>query len=64
MLAGTYRYKEHTLSQFEYVIVLAGVVVAVAMTEIVGTWGRILRTNARVTVDPIFVSWTCYLLLE
>lgn len=33
------------------------------MTEIVGTWGRILRTNARVHVDPLFVGWTCYLLL-
>ena len=51
------------MQQFEYVMVLSGVVVAVAMTEIVGAWGRILRTDARVKIEPLFVGWTCYLLL-
>ena len=44
-------------------MVLAGVVVAVAMTEIVGAWGRILRTDAKVTIEPLFVGWTFYVLL-
>lgn len=44
-------------------MVLCGVVVAVAMTEIVGAWGRMLRTDASVKVDPLVVGWTCYVLL-
>ncbi len=44
-------------------MVLSGVVVAVAMTEVVGAWGRILRTDASVRIEPLFVGWTCYLLL-
>lgn len=44
-------------------IILAGVVVAVAMTEIVGAWGRILRTEAKVKPEPLFIGWTCYVLL-
>lgn len=51
------------MEQFEYVMVLSGVVVAVAMTEIVGAWGRILRTDANVKVEPLFVGWTFYVLL-
>lgn len=51
------------MSQFEYLMVLAGVVVAVAMTEIVGAWGRILRTDAKVTMEPLFVGWSIYVLL-
>ena len=51
------------MDQFEYVMVLSGVVVAVAMTEIVGAWGRILRTDASVKVEPLFVGWTCVVLL-
>lgn len=51
------------MSQFEYLMVLAGVVVAVAMTEIVGSWGRILRTDAKVKIEPLFVGWTVYVLL-
>ena len=51
------------MQQFEYVMVLSGVVVAVAMTEVVGAWGRILRTDATVKIEPLFVGWTCYLLL-
>ena len=44
-------------------MVLSGVVVAVAMTEVVGAWGRILRTDASVKIEPLFVGWTCYVLL-
>lgn len=51
------------MSHFEFFMVLAAVVVAVAMTEIVGGWGRLLRTDATIEADWLLLGWTCYVLL-
>lgn len=51
------------MSHFEFFMVLAAVVVAVAMTEIVGNWGRLLRTDARVKLDWLHLGWMFYVLL-
>ena len=43
-------------------MVLAAVVVAVAMTEIVGGWDRLMRTDALVRFDWLHLGWTVYAL--
>ena len=39
------------MSQFEFYLVIAGVVVAIAMAEIVGGWGQLVRANQGVKFD-------------
>ena len=51
------------MSHFEFFMVLAAVVVAVAMTEIVGGWGRLLRTDAKVEFDWLYLGWTSFVLI-
>jgi hypothetical protein len=51
------------MSRFEFVMMIASVVVAIGMTEIAGGWGKIVRTPARVCFDWLHLGWTIYLLL-
>ena len=43
---------------------IAAVVVAVGMTEIVGGWGRLMRTRAVVKTDWLHLSWTILILFS
>ena len=54
---------ESLMSHFEFFMVLAAVVVAVAMTEIVGGWGRLLRSSAEIKLDWLYLGWTLFVLL-
>lgn len=51
------------MSKFEFLMMIASVVVAVGMTEIVGGWGRLARTPASVRFDWLHLGWTIYILL-
>ena len=42
---------------------IAAVVVAVGMTEIVGGWGRLMRTRAVVKADWLHLGWTMWILV-
>ncbi len=50
------------MSRFEFLMMIAAVVVAVGMTEIVGGWGRLMRTRAVVTPDWLHLGWTILIL--
>ena len=41
---------------------IAAVVVAVGMTEIVGGWGRLMRTRATIRTDWLHLAWTILIL--
>ena len=51
------------MTKFEFLMMIASVVIAVGMTEIVGGWGRMARTPAKVSFDWLHFCWTLYLLL-
>lgn len=51
------------MTKFEFLMMIASVVIAVGMTEIVGGWGRMARTTAKVSVDWLHLGWTIYILL-
>ncbi|MEM9620283.1 MAG: hypothetical protein AAF993_01455 [Pseudomonadota bacterium] len=51
------------MSYFEFLMVLAGIVVAVAMTEIVGGFGRLVRSNAAIKLDGAHMLWSYNALL-
>ncbi len=42
---------------------IAAVVVAVGMTEIVGGWGRLMRTRAAVKADCLHLGWSIWILV-
>ena len=46
------------MSHFEFLMVLAGMVVAIAMSEVVGGWGRLIRTRNSITFDWLHLGWT------
>lgn len=46
------------MSQYEFFMVVAGVVVAIAMSEIVGGWGRMLRSSAEIEFDWLHFGWS------
>jgi hypothetical protein len=50
------------MSRFEFLMMIAAVVVAVGLTEIVGGWGRMMRTHATVRNDWLHLSWTILIL--
>lgn len=44
-------------------MMIASVVVAVGMTEIVGGWGRLARADGEIKFDWLHLGWTIYILL-
>ena len=52
------------MTQFEFFIVIAGVVIGIAMAEIVSGWGRLVRTNTPVKLDWLQFGWTVAILLN
>ena len=51
------------MTRFEFLMMIAAVVVAVGMTEIVGGWGRLMRTRAVVNADWLHLGWTIWILV-
>jgi len=51
------------MTLFEFLMMIASVVVAVGMTEIVGGWGRMMRTHAMVKPDWLHLGWTIAILV-
>lgn len=58
-----FRRNRKPLSLFEFLMMIASVVVAVGMTEIVGGWGRMMRTRATVKPDWLHLGWTLAILI-
>ena len=52
------------MSRFEFLMMIAAVVVAVGMTEIVGGWGRLMRTRAVVKTYWLHLAWTTMILFS
>ena len=51
------------MTKFEFLMMIASVVVAVGMTEIIGGWGRLARTPAKVKFDWLLFGWALVILL-
>lgn len=51
------------MTLFEFLMMIAAVVIAIGMTEIVGGWGHLARTRASVSFDWLHFCWTLYILL-
>ncbi len=51
------------MTRFEFLMMIAAVVVAVGMTEIVGGWGRMMRTRAVVKADWLHLGWSIFILV-
>ena len=52
------------MSQFEFLLILAGVVIGIAMAEIVSGWGRVVRSPIPIRFDWIQSGWTLVILLN
>jgi hypothetical protein len=52
------------MTKFEFLMMIASVVIAIGMTEIVGGWGRLARTPAEISFDWLHFCWTLYILLS
>ncbi|MFK7914305.1 MAG: hypothetical protein AB8B93_10360 [Pseudomonadales bacterium] len=51
------------MTLFEFLMMIAAVVIAIGLTEIIGGWGRMLRTNASVKFDWLLCGWCVFVLL-
>ena len=51
------------MTKFEFLMMIASVVIAVGMTEIVGGWGRMARTPAKIKFDWLLFGWALVILL-
>lgn len=51
------------MSEFEFSTVLVSIVVAIAITEILATWGRMIRLRRRVKPYWVHVGWMALVLL-
>lgn len=51
------------MTLFEFLMAIASVVIAIALTEIFAGWGRLLRTHIAPRVDWLHLSWTLVVVL-
>ena len=51
------------MSRFEYLSVLVSIVIALGISEVVSTWGRLLRNRANVRFDWLHGFWTAFTLV-
>ncbi|MGR8950427.1 MAG: hypothetical protein ACU84Q_20480 [Gammaproteobacteria bacterium] len=46
------------MSQFEFFMIIASVLVAIGLTEVVGWWGQLLRSDKPIEVSRIHLGWS------
>lgn len=51
------------MSQFEFMMMIASVVVAISMTELASGWGKLVRSTSSKRYYFLHLAWTVYLLL-
>ena len=51
------------MTKFEFLMMIASVLIAVGMAEIVGGWGRMARSPAKVKFDWLHFGWSLLILL-
>lgn len=51
------------MTLFEFLMAIASVVIAIALTEIFGGWGHLLRTHILPKIDWLHLSWTIVVVL-
>lgn len=51
------------MTLFEFLMALASVVIAIALTEIFAGWGRLLRTHIVPRIDWLHLGWTLVIVL-
>lgn len=51
------------MTLFEFLMAIASVVIAIALTEMFGGWGNLLRTHVRPKVDWLHLGWTILITL-
>lgn len=51
------------MTQFEYITVLQSIVVAFALSEVLSTWGGLVRNRRRVRMDRVYVGWSVLVFL-
>ena len=52
------------MSQFEFFLALASVVLAIGVAEIASGWGRLLRASGDVSADWLHLGWTVVILMN
>ena len=51
------------MTLFEFLMAIASVVIAIALTEMFGGWGKLLRTHVRPRIDWLHLGWTILITL-
>jgi hypothetical protein len=51
------------MTLFEFLMALASVVIAIALTEIFAGWGRLLRTHVTPRIDWLHLGWSLVIVL-
>jgi len=48
------------MSQFEFLMIVGGVVVAIGLTEILSGWGQLIRNVENTDFDILYIGWSVY----
>lgn len=46
------------MSQFEFLMTFASVILAIGLSEVLGGFGRLIRSDARIRWSPLWAGWT------
>ncbi len=46
------------MSQFEFFMIIVSVLIAIAISELAGWWGRLIRSDHKASFDPLHLGWT------
>ena len=52
------------MSKFEFSVAIVSVVLALATTELIANWGRLIRRSERLSIDPIYAGWSMLALIS
>ena len=51
------------MTRFEYLSVLVSIVIALGISEVTFSWGRLVQSRARITFSALHAFWSVFLLL-
>ena len=51
------------MSKFEFSIAIVSVVLALATTELITSWGRLIKKSERLNIDLLYASWSLFVLV-
>jgi len=52
----------HVMTQFEFLMTFASVILAIALSEMLGGWGRLIRSRVPISWSGLWIGWSLFVI--